>query len=122
MLSASLFLALSFEKIKTGVFDGQQIHAVVHDQNFVIKMNNKEMRTWFSFVAVMENFLCNETLVTILFSAFHHLGCNVSVKLHFLYSHLDRFPENFGAISDERGKQFHQDLKRNTIKGDETNI
>lgn len=65
----------------------------------------------------MENFLGNkkaenyETLVATMLSAFHDLGCNMSVKLHFLYSHLDKFPENQGAVSDEQGERFHQDLK-----------
>ena len=39
------------------------------------------------------------------------LGCNMSIKLHFLHSHLDKFPENLGAVSDEQGERFHQDLK-----------
>ena len=32
------------------------------------------------------------------------------IKLHFLHSHLDRFPENLGALSDEQGERFHQDI------------
>ena len=43
-------------------------------------------------------------------NAFRDLGCNMSVKLHFLKSHLDSFPENLGAVSDEQGERFHQDL------------
>ena len=35
----------------------------------------------------------------------------MSVKLHFLFSHIDRFPDNLGAISDEQGELFHMDLK-----------
>ena len=35
----------------------------------------------------------------------------MSVKLHYLYSHLDRFPENLVVVSDEQGERFHQDLK-----------
>ena len=35
----------------------------------------------------------------------------MSIKLHFLHSHLDDFPENLGAVSDEQGERFHQDLK-----------
>jgi len=34
----------------------------------------------------------------------------MSLKLHFLDSHLDFFPENCGAVSDEHGKRFHQDI------------
>ena len=42
---------------------------------------------------------------------FRILGINISIKVHFLHSHLDRFPENFGDVSDEQGKRFHQDIK-----------
>ena len=35
----------------------------------------------------------------------------MSIKVHFLHSHRDRFPENLGALSDEQGERFHQDVK-----------
>ncbi|UYV76679.1 hypothetical protein LAZ67_14001721, partial [Cordylochernes scorpioides] len=38
------------------------------------------------------------------------LGCNMSLKIHFLHSHLDLFPDNLGAVSDEHGERFHQDI------------
>ncbi|XP_076374180.1 uncharacterized protein LOC143258678 isoform X1 [Tachypleus tridentatus] len=41
---------------------------------------------------------------------FRDLGCNMSIKLHFLNNHLDKFPDNLGAVSDEQGERFHQDL------------
>ena len=34
----------------------------------------------------------------------------MSVKIHFLSSHLDFFPENCGSMSDEQGERFHQDI------------
>ena len=34
----------------------------------------------------------------------------MSIKILFLFSHLDRFPENLGAASDEQGERFHQDI------------
>ena len=34
----------------------------------------------------------------------------MSLKLHFLHSHLDFFPENMGSVSDEHGERFHQDV------------
>ncbi|GFX49456.1 uncharacterized protein TNCV_3342341 [Trichonephila clavipes] len=37
----------------------------------------------------------------------------MSVKVHFFHSHLDYFPENLGAVSEEQGERFHQDIKRN---------
>jgi hypothetical protein len=32
----------------------------------------------------------------------HVLGCNKSLKLHFLHSHLDYFPQNLGALSKKK--------------------
>ena len=58
--TVSVLLPLSYEKIKAGVFNGSQIRAFVRDQDFVRKMNDKERGVWFSFVAIMENFLGNK--------------------------------------------------------------
>ncbi|GBN35659.1 hypothetical protein AVEN_190972-1 [Araneus ventricosus] len=38
------------------------------------------------------------------------MGCNMSLKIHFLHSHLEFFPENLGSLSDEHGERFHQDI------------
>ena len=46
-----------------------------------------------------------------LITNFRNLGCHMSIKVHYLDSHLDRFPENLGDFSEERGKRFHQDIK-----------
>jgi hypothetical protein len=35
---------------------------------------------------------------------FKLLGCKMSLKLHFLASHLDYFPPNLGDISEEQGE------------------
>ena len=40
----------------------------------------------------------------------------MSLKIHFLHSHLDFFPENFGAVSDEHGEHFHQAVS-SMVKG-----
>ena len=108
---------LSFEKIKAGVFDGPQIRTLIRDDQFVAKMTALEKAAWLSFVAVVQNFLGNNKaenyneLVNRMLLAFRALRCNMSIKLHFLNSHLDQFPENLGAVSDEQGERFHQDLK-----------
>jgi hypothetical protein len=39
------------------------------------------------------------------------LGCNMSLKLHFLHFHLDYFPENLGDLSEEQVERFLQDVK-----------
>ena len=35
----------------------------------------------------------------------------MSIKVHFLHNHLDRFPANCGDVSDEQVERFHQDIK-----------
>jgi hypothetical protein len=35
----------------------------------------------------------------------------MSLKLHFLASHLDYFHPNLGAVREEQVERFHQDLK-----------
>jgi len=34
----------------------------------------------------------------------------MSLKVYFLHSHLNFFPENCGAVSDEHGERFRQDI------------
>ena len=45
----------------------------------------------------------------------------MSLKIHFLESHLDFSPENLGEVSDELGERFHQDImameKRTKVSG-----
>lgn len=35
----------------------------------------------------------------------------MSVKVHFMHSHLGRFPNNLGDLSKEQGERFHQNIK-----------
>jgi hypothetical protein len=49
-------------------------------------------------------------IVSDLLTAYKAMGCNMSLNVHFLDSHLDFLPENLGAVSDEHGEIFHQDV------------
>jgi hypothetical protein len=51
-----------------------------------------------------------EELVNNLLQSYQNLGCNVSEKIHFLHSHLDFFPENCSAVSDEHEERFDQHI------------
>ena len=46
-----------------------------------------------------------------LLAAYKEMGCRMSLKMNFVHSHLDFFPENLGAVSDEQGERFHQDIQ-----------
>lgn len=108
---------LSTEKLKAGIFDGPQIRQLMKDPTFVNSMNESEREAWTSFVEVVRNFLGKHKaknyvdLVNNMLTSFRKLGCNMSIKVHYLHSHLDRFPENLGDTSEEQGERFHQDIK-----------
>ncbi|GBM43419.1 hypothetical protein AVEN_18593-1 [Araneus ventricosus] len=38
------------------------------------------------------------------------MGCNMSLKIHFLHSHLEFYREKLGLVRDEHGERFHQDI------------
>lgn len=35
----------------------------------------------------------------------------MSIKVHYLHSHLNEFQRNIADLSEEQGERFHQDLK-----------
>ena len=76
-----------------------------------------EYDAWQTFLSVVKGFLLNRrddnyvNLVNSLLESFHKFVCNMSIKVHFLHSHLNAFPENLGDVSDEQGERFHQDIQ-----------
>ena len=52
-----------------------------------------------------------EGVVQNMLDTYQRLGANMSIKVHFLHNHLDRFSANCGDVSDEQGDSFHQDIK-----------
>ena len=111
------FPGLSYDKIKVGVFDGTQIKKLIKCKNFSSSMSEVEKRAWNAFVAVVKGFLGNtkaanyKDLVETLLDSFHALGCNMSIKVHFLKSHLNKFPASLGDASDVHSEHFYQDIK-----------
>ncbi|UYV67558.1 hypothetical protein LAZ67_5001204 [Cordylochernes scorpioides] len=81
---------------------------------FSNSLNEVEAAAWNSFRNVCKNFLGSvkvenyRDIVNDLLLSYKALGCNMSLKIHFLHSHLDFFPDNLGAVSDEHGERFHQ--------------
>ncbi|GBP23684.1 52 kDa repressor of the inhibitor of the protein kinase [Eumeta japonica] len=94
------------------------------DTNFERTMNEAEKAAWVSLKNVSQNFLGNNKsedysiLVDELLENYKYLGCLMNLKLHFLDSHLNHFPENCGDYSEEQGERFHQDISKmeNRIK------
>lgn len=72
-------------------------------------MNKLEKAAWLRFKAVSQNFLRNKkspqyntTHVAKMIRDYKNLGCLMNLKLHFLDSHLDNFPDNLGYFSEEQ--------------------
>lgn len=80
-------------------------------------MTEVESKAWNSFVLVASNFLGikksdhHVELAESMLLNLQELHCNISIKIHCLHSHLDRFPQNLGDFSEEQGERFHQDLR-----------
>ena len=112
------FPGLTIEKLKVGIFDSPQICQLIRDPEFENSMNEVELEAWKAFVLVVKNFLGNNKvrnyaeLVTNMLNAFRNLGCNISIKMHYLFSHMDWFPENLGSMSDEQGGEIPSGHKR----------
>ncbi|UYV62698.1 hypothetical protein LAZ67_2001609 [Cordylochernes scorpioides] len=108
------FSSISEAKIKESIFVGPQIRELQQDGNFQNSLNEVEAAAWSSFRNVCKNFLGSvkvenyRDIVNDLLLSYKALGCNMSLKIYFLHSHLDFFPDNHGAVSDEHGERFHQ--------------
>ena len=108
---------LTIEKLKTGIFDGPQIRQLIRDPEIENSKNEVEIEAWKAFFLVVKNFLGNNKarnyskLVNNVLTALRNMGCNMSVKMHYLFSHMDRFSGNLGSMSDEQGEKFQLDLK-----------
>ena len=66
-----------------------------------------EERVWQTFVDVVNNFIGNRKadnymeIVNEPLASFELHGYNMNIKIHFLFSHLNKFPENLGDVSEE---------------------
>ena len=112
-----MFPKLSDAKLKASIFTGPQIRCMLESDELETTMSSLEKDAWQAFRHVVKGFLGNngsedyKELVENLVTTYHALGCRMSIKLHFLHSHLDFFRPNLGAVSEEHGERFHQDIQ-----------
>jgi len=88
----------------------------MQDKQFDEDLNETVRNGWLSFKRIFKDFLGNhkaanhQDVVQDLLTSYRVMGCNMILKIHFLESHLDFFPENLGEVSEEHGERFHQDI------------
>jgi hypothetical protein len=110
------FPVLSDARIKEGIFVGPHIRELLKDEHFESVLKFFGAVSLESFKNVCEHFFGNnradnyKLFIDNLLQAYQNLGCNMSLKIHFLHSHLDFSPHNRGHVSDEHGERFHQDI------------
>ena len=103
-------------KIKEGIFIEPQIRKLMQGIHFDENLNETERNAWLSFKRICKDFLGNhkaanyQDVVQDLLTSYKAMGCNMSLKIQFLESHLYFFPENLGEVSDEHSERFHQDI------------
>ncbi|KAJ4442703.1 hypothetical protein ANN_04292 [Periplaneta americana] len=106
------FFFLPEAKPKEGIFVGANIN-LMKDGFFDNSVTLEERVTWTGFKNVVDNFLGNrkhrdlkKKIVKSMLVAMKNLGCNMSIKIHFLHSHLDFFPDCLGGYSEKHEKGF----------------
>ena len=105
------FPNVSDAKIKEGIFTGPQIRELMQDKQFDEDLNETVRNAWLSFKRICKDFLGNhkaanyQDVVQDLLTLYKALGCNMSLKIHFLESHLYFFPENLGEVSCKHGER-----------------
>ena len=101
-LLSTVFPGLSAAKLKEGIFVGPQIRGELKDTGFEELLNLKELRAWEAFKSVCSGFLGNtrvpdyQVCIEKLLKSYEDMGCPMSLKIHFLHSHLNFLPSNSG--------------------------
>ena len=91
------FPNVSDAKFKEGILIGPKISELTQDKQFDAGPNETERNAWLSFKRICKDFLGNhkaanyQDFVQDLLTLYKAMGCNMSLKIHFLESHLDFF-------------------------------
>ena len=119
------FPRLSDAKLKEGIFIGPQIRDLIKEEYFDQLLEGDEKAVWDSFKFVKtilgkrraQNY---EDLVNNRLQSYQKSGCNMSLKIHFLHSHLDFFQTivvqwmmNTENVSVKTFLQWRRDIKGN---------
>jgi len=120
------FPRLNEAKLKEDIFIGPQIWDLIKDEYFDRLLQGDEKAVWDSFKFVVKGFLGNRRaqnygdLVNNLLQSYQKLGCNMSLKIHFLHSHLDfsqrivvQWMMNMENVSIKTFLQWRRDIKGN---------
>ena len=101
----AMFPKLSEAKVKSGIFTGPVIRQMLGSKELEDKMTALERDAWQSFRNVVYGFLGRskadnyENSVETLLQTYCKLGSRMSLKMHYLHSHLDFFRPNLQPLA-----------------------
>lgn len=96
---------------------GPDIRRLMACKEFDAILSEVELKTWKALKNVAANFLGKNrrddyhAMVQEMLDGFRALNVNMSLKVHFMNSHLDAFAQQLPTESDEQGERFHQVCK-----------
>jgi len=88
------FPKVSDAKMKEGIFISHQIRELMQDKQFDEDLNETERSAWLLFKKIFKDFLGNhkaanyQDVVQDLLTSYKAMGCNMTMKIHFLESYL----------------------------------
>lgn len=108
----------SSSKIIVGAFDESQIRKLISKrQEFEEIMEVEFKEAWLAYLEFRQNFLGDykssnyKQLAQNLVIAFENQNYLISIKLHYVDAHIDKFPVNCVHQGEQQGELGYQDLK-----------
>jgi hypothetical protein len=117
-VSCTCTVNLNDTKVKEITFVSPQIRKLMFDNDFESTLNSNELCAWISFRSFVCGFLGMRKeenyrkMIQNLLQNYQKLGCWMSLKIHFLYSHLNFYSENIGIFRDEKGEWFYLNITK----------
>lgn len=99
------------------MFVGPDIRKLMQSEEFSRSLPEQHLIAWDSMKAIFNGFLGKNraenynVLVRDLMDAFNTIDVRMSLKIHFLHHHIDRFERQLPTESDEQEERFHQICK-----------
>ena len=97
-----------------GILNGPDIRRLTRSELFEDALNATEQKAWKNVKDLIKNVLGNsrasnwKEIVQNTICSFKPLEVRMSLKVHFLHCHADKFAEQTPLESDEHGERFHQ--------------
>ena len=118
-------------KLKGRIFTGPDIRKMFKSREFQLAMTEKQRRAWEAFGGVVNGFLGNKRaedyveLIDNLIDSYRLCECRMSIKMHYLHSHLDFFlAQTWGPLVKSTGNASTKTFGKwkGDIRGDGTRL